>query len=96
MSKLHLKALSPKNKNNDIGRFEEYKLTETEFNLSFHTVVGRETIPASDKDRLLIVLSGLANTTDTKQVIREGSVVEIKAGEVFEYQGQLKYYQVSK
>jgi hypothetical protein len=97
MSKLHLKPASTKTKPNDIGRYDVYKLEEVDFELSFHTVVGsKETIPAAPVDRLMIVISGFANTTDTKQVIRDGAVIEIKAGETFEYQGQMKYYLVSK
>ncbi|WP_394555417.1 hypothetical protein C1N61_28195 (plasmid) [Priestia aryabhattai] len=96
MSKLHLKAASTKMKANDIGRFDVYKLEEVGFDVSYHTVVGsKETIPAAPVDRVLIVINGFANTTDTKQVIRDGSVIELKAGETFEYQGQMKYYLVA-
>lgn len=98
MTKLHLKPATSKPKANDIGRFDTFKLEQVEFTgLSHHTVVGsKETIPSSDTDRLMIVIQGFANTTDTKQVIRDGAVVEIKAGETFEFQGQMKYYLVSK
>lgn len=97
MSKLHLKPASTKMKSNDIGRFDVYKLEEVGYDVSYHTVVGsKETIPTANVDRVMIVIQGFANTTDTKQVIRDGTVIEIKAGETFEYQGQMKYYLIAK
>lgn len=96
MSKLHLKPTSTKMKANEIGRLDTYKLQEVDFEISHHTVVGsKETIQPAPVDRLMIVINGFANTTDTKQVIRDGSIIEIKAGETFEYQGQMKYYLIS-
>ncbi len=97
MSKLHFKATSSKPKNGDLGRCDVYKLSEVDFELSLHTVAGgKETIQPADVDRLMIVLNGFANTIgDKPQVIRDGAIIEIKAGETFEYQGQLKYFLVS-
>lgn len=98
MSKIHYKDTAKTTmKPNDMGRVDSYKLEQVDFKVAHHTVVGsKETIQPADVDRLMIVVNGFANTTDTKQVIRDGAIIEIKAGETFEYQGQMKYYLVSK
>lgn len=98
MSKIHYKdTAKTKLKPNDMGRVDVYTLEQVDFQVAHHTVVGsKETIQAADFDRVMIVINGFANTTDTKQVIRDGAIIEIKAGETFEYQGQMKYYLVSK
>ena len=92
MSKIHHKESSSKPKAHDIGRVSIFKTQEVPFKVSLHTVTGTENIPAAKTDRVMIIIQGFASTTDTKQVIRDGAVIELKAGETFSYQGQLKYY----
>lgn len=95
MTKIHFKSSAARAKDNNLGTIESYK-TEVNLNVTYNIVAGgTETIGAADTDRLMIITEGFANTKDARQtVIRDGSIIEIKAGEEFAYQGQLKYFLV--
>ncbi|MGN5650543.1 hypothetical protein [Bacillus sp. Brlt_9] len=95
MTKIHLKSSATKPKDNNLGTVDTYK-TEVNLNVTYNIVAGgTETISAAPTDRLMIITQGFANTKDKNLEIRDGSIIEIKAGEEFAYQGQLKYFLVS-
>ncbi|MED2737510.1 hypothetical protein [Bacillus toyonensis] len=94
MTKLHLKSAATRAKDNNLGTVESYN-TDVNLNVTYNIVAGgTETIAAAPTDRLMIITQGFANTKEKNREIRDGSIIEIKAGEEFAYQGQLKYFLV--
>jgi hypothetical protein len=98
MTKLHTTSSARRDKPYDIGFSEEWNFKEVnELGLTHNVVAGgKERIVPSEHDRLLIVTQGFASLSDTKQVIRDGNVIEIPANTSIQFQGQLKYYLISK
>lgn len=96
MSKMHHKPHIRKDKKFDIGFSEEWKFKNLEsLGVSFHTIVGgREKIMPTKTDRVIIVHSGMATNLNTKEIVREGDIVELPAGTIFHFRGQLKYYMI--
>ena len=80
-----------------IGTQEKWKLEQIEdINLTHNVIFGgKEKITEEKHNRLMIVLDGVGTVLDTKQVIREGAVIEIPAGTRLQIRSQLKYYMVT-
>lgn len=97
MTILHSKPTKKINKPYDLGTEEKWELKNiNNASLSFNTIAGgTERIKESKSDRIMIIQNGFATNLDTKEVIRDGSVIEIPAGVALRVQGQIKYYMIS-
>lgn len=91
---VHAKPTQPNKKEVRSAVIDNWKFNHLDrINLTHYVVSGGKlVIPTSSKERMLIITDGLGNVTDTKQVVREGTVIEVAPSQRIELHGQLKFY----
>lgn len=94
INNVHSKPTDEKHKEIRSAVVDVWKFNHIEdIDLSHYVISGGKlNIPTSSKERLMIVTSGMGSITETKQVLREGSVVEVSPSQRLELHGQLKFY----